>query len=42
MNHSQRFWRLVHGVCADAGRAKAWLDVHGTDLHRFGMPGVGG
>ena len=38
MNHSARFWRLVHGVCADAGRAKAWLDVHGTDLHRFGMP----
>ncbi len=39
MNHSPRFWRLVHGVCADAGRAKAWLDVHGTDLHRFGVPG---
>jgi predicted metal-dependent hydrolase len=38
MNHSARFWRLVHGVCADAGRAKIWLDVHGTDLHRFGMP----
>jgi predicted metal-dependent hydrolase len=38
MNHSPRFWRLVHGACADAGRAKAWLDVHGTDLHRFGMP----
>ena len=39
MNHSQRFWRLVNDVCADAGRAKAWLDVHGTDLHRYGMPG---
>jgi predicted metal-dependent hydrolase len=38
MNHSPRFWRLVNGVCADAHRAKAWLDVHGTDLHRFGMP----
>ena len=38
MNHSPRFWRLVNGVCADANRAKAWLDVHGTDLHRFGMP----
>jgi predicted metal-dependent hydrolase len=38
MNHSARFWRLVHGVCTDAHRAKAWLDVHGTDLHRFGMP----
>jgi hypothetical protein len=41
MNHSPRFWRLVHGACGDAGRAKAWLDVHGTDLHRFGMPAGG-
>ena len=39
MNHSPRFWRLVNGVCSDANRAKAWLDVHGTDLHRYGMPG---
>lgn len=38
MNHSPRFWRLVHGICADAHRAKVWLDVHGGDLHRFGMP----
>jgi predicted metal-dependent hydrolase len=38
MNHSPRFWRLVNGVCSDANRAKAWLDIHGTDLHRFGMP----
>ena len=38
MNHSPRFWRLVNGVCPDAGRAKVWLDVHGTDLHRYGMP----
>ncbi len=21
----------------DFERAKAWLDVHGTDLHRYGM-----
>jgi predicted metal-dependent hydrolase len=41
MNHSPRFWRLVHGVCSDAASAKAWLDVHGTDLHRFGMSGGG-
>jgi predicted metal-dependent hydrolase len=39
MNHSPRFWRLVNGICSDAGRAKAWLDVHGTDLHHFGMSG---
>ena len=38
MNHSPRFWRLVNGICPDADRAKAWLDVHGTDLHRYGMP----
>ena len=41
MNHSSRFWRLVQGVCADAARAKVWLDIHGTDLHRFGMPRAG-
>jgi predicted metal-dependent hydrolase len=40
MNHSPRFWRLVKRVCADSERAKAWLDAHGTDLHRYGMPGV--
>lgn len=38
MNHSARFWRLVHQVCADAARAKTWLDVHGADLHRYGLP----
>ena len=41
MNHSRQFWRLVNGVCSDAGRAKLWLDIHGTDLHRFGMPSSG-
>ena len=38
MNHSPRFWRLVKRLCPDAGRAKTWLDVHGTDLHRYGLP----
>jgi hypothetical protein len=28
----------VNGVCSDASRAKLWLDIHGSDLHRFGMP----
>jgi predicted metal-dependent hydrolase len=37
MNHSLRFWRLVATHCADAARAKAWLDVHGGDLHRYGL-----
>ena len=36
MNHSPRFWRLVEKICPDFGRAKAWLDAHGSDLHRYG------
>jgi len=28
----------VKRVCADSERAKAWLDVHGSDLHRYGLP----
>jgi predicted metal-dependent hydrolase len=38
MNHSPRFWRLVQRLCPDHERAKMWLDVHGTDLHRYGLP----
>jgi hypothetical protein len=38
MNHSARFWRLVQRLCPDHDRAKVWLDVHGTDLHRYGLP----
>jgi predicted metal-dependent hydrolase len=41
MNHSLRFWRLVTKHCPDAKRAKVWLDVHGADLHRYGLPGDG-
>jgi predicted metal-dependent hydrolase len=37
MNHSRRFWRLVEKICPDIGRAKAWLDAHGADLHRYGL-----
>ncbi|HXD45629.1 MAG TPA: SprT family zinc-dependent metalloprotease [Pseudolabrys sp.] len=36
MNHSRRFWRLVEGIYPDVARAKAWLDAHGSDLHRYG------
>ena len=39
MNHAARFWRLVRRLCPDHERAKAWLEVHGSDLHRYGMPG---
>lgn len=38
MNHSPRFWRLVERVCPNVARAKAWLDAHGNDLHRYGAP----
>ena len=38
LNHSARFWRLVERVYPDYERAKIWLDVHGTDLHRYGLP----
>ena len=41
MNHSARFWRLVQRLCPDHERAMVWLDVHGTDLHRYGLPDAG-
>jgi predicted metal-dependent hydrolase len=37
MNHSARFWRLVQRLCPDHQQAKVWLDVHGSDLHRYGF-----
>jgi predicted metal-dependent hydrolase len=37
MNHSAAFWRVVTRVCPDMERAKAWLNAHGTALHRYGM-----
>jgi len=36
MNHSARFWRLVERLYPGLARAKVWLDIHGTDLHRYG------
>jgi predicted metal-dependent hydrolase len=41
MNHSARFWRLVQRLCPDHDRAKTWLDAHGADLHRYGLPQSG-
>jgi predicted metal-dependent hydrolase len=38
MNHSRRFWRLLARACPATQRAKAWLQVHGSDLHRYGEP----
>jgi predicted metal-dependent hydrolase len=37
MNHSTKFWRVVERLCPHVARAKTWLDVHGADLHRYGM-----
>jgi len=36
MNHSPRFWRLVLQMCPHTRQAKAWLDAHGAELHRYG------
>jgi predicted metal-dependent hydrolase len=38
LNHSPRFWRLLKRLNSDCERAKAWLETHGTDLHRYGAP----
>jgi predicted metal-dependent hydrolase len=38
MNHSRRFWRLLLRLCPATQRAKAWLNMHGADLHRYGEP----
>ena len=38
MNHSIRFWRLLKRMDPGMHRAKAWLDAHGADLHRYGEP----
>ena len=42
MNHSAKFWRVVQRICPDHESAKAWLDAHGADLHRYGLPDAGG
>jgi predicted metal-dependent hydrolase len=39
LNHSLRFWRLVKRLYPDVEQAKTWLDVNGTDLHRYGLSG---
>ena len=35
-NHGPRFWRTVEALTDNAGEARAWLDVCGAGLHRFG------
>jgi len=37
MNHSRAFWRVVGRIYPNMARAKAWLDAHGAELHRYGV-----
>ena len=37
MNHSARFWRVVARICPEMDRAKAWINAHGNELHRYGV-----
>ena len=41
LSHAPRFWRIVREICPEMDRAKAWLDAHGADLHRYGSNGQG-
>lgn len=36
MNHSARFWTLVHSLCPHVDEAETWLKRHGSELHRYG------
>jgi len=37
MNHGSRFWALVEKSMPRMEEAKAWLQVYGMDLHRYGV-----
>ena len=37
LNHSRRFWGVGKRLVPGHERAKAWLDAHGADLHRYGL-----
>lgn len=36
LNHSHRFWKLVHDLCPETEEAERWLKRHGSGLHRYG------
>ena len=36
LNHSHRFWKLVHDLCPATQEAERWLKRNGTGLHRYG------
>ena len=43
MNHGPKFWALVKKAMPELDAAKAWLQVYGLDLHRYGaVSGQGG
>jgi predicted metal-dependent hydrolase len=35
MNHSERFWAVVRGLCPDYHEPRAWLRRHGAELHAW-------
>jgi predicted metal-dependent hydrolase len=40
MNHGPRFWALCRKTMPRTDEAKAWLQVYGVDLHRYGSTGA--
>ena len=36
LNHSHRFWKLVHDLCPGTEEAERWLKRNGSGLHRYG------
>lgn len=36
MNHSHRFWRIVHRLCPRTEEAERWLKKNGAGLHGYG------
>lgn len=36
LNHSHRFWRIVHDLCPATDEAERWLKRNGSGLHRYG------
>lgn len=36
LNHSHRFWKLVHDLCPETETAERWLKRHGSSLHTYG------
>ena len=38
MNHSPKYWTLCRSLDANTDRAEAWLNAHGTSLHRYRSP----